>query len=320
MKIMVLMGGESAERAVSLQTGAAVLEALGERGHGVVACDPWAEGATGMSAVRALLDTLEREAPEVAFVALHGGDGEDGTIQALLELARTPYTGSGVMASAIAMDKALSKELFVHCGVTTAPWGIVSAAPGRTSRELLEDAEPIAERLGYPLVVKPNSGGSTVGVSIVEQPDALRRAMNAARRYDERLLLEAFIAGRELTVAVMDGEAFPIVEIVPESGFYDYSAKYTAGKSRYHVPADLQTSVADQLQSLAARAVEVLRCTGGPRVDFRLSPENEPYCLEVNTSPGMTPTSLLPMAANAAGLPFDALVERFCEMALRDHA
>ncbi len=329
MKIVVLMGGASDEREVSLSSGAGIARALRGEGHEVIAVDT-VRGALGPDEEAALLEggldpdppsrhELENLDPgtavaivrqpdyadvDVFFVALHGGSGEDGTIQALLETIGVAYTGSGVLASSLAMDKELSKCIFRDLGVPT-PEGFVVHA----GTSLSEIAERVAHECGYPVVVKPNAQGSSVGVSIVPDESKLAAAVECAATYDERLVFERFIPGREVTVAVVEGRALPVVEIVPQSGMYDYRSKYTPGSSTYHVPADLPETVASLLQQHALRCFNGLRCRDFARVDFRVTPAHEPYCLEVNTIPGMTPTSLVPKAAAAIGTDFETLVE-----------
>jgi D-alanine-D-alanine ligase len=214
-----------------------------------------------------------------------------------------------MLASALAMDKAMSKRIFEHAAIPTPRW-LLLPADGPTP--LPEDVEPLG---GYPVVVKPNDQGSTVGLSIVREPGELGRAFELATRYSRGVLIESYVPGRELTVGILGNEALPIVEIFPEHGVYDYTCKYTAGKSRYEVPAELDPGLAARVQELGLRAFEVLGCRGVARVDFRLDPGSRPYCLEVNTVPGMTPTSLVPMAAKARGLSYDDVVTRMLELA-----
>jgi D-alanine-D-alanine ligase len=248
---------------------------------------------------------------EVVFLALHGGAGEDGTIQALLELAGKPYTGSGVLASALAMDKAVSKRMFRDEGIPTPEWVVLSAG----DEPPMVDVEALG---GYPLIVKPNTEGSTVGLTVVTRAQDLPDAVALAAEYGPDVLVERYIPGRELTVAVLGDEALPIVEIKPKGGFYDYEHKYTAGMSEYFCPADLPEPLAARIRDLGLRAAQALGCRGVSRVDFRLSPANEPYCLEVNTIPGMTPTSLVPMAAKARGLSYDQLVSKMLDLAVAE--
>ncbi len=329
MKVALLMGGRSAEREISLKTGRGIAQSLRNLGHEVTAIDaangrllPSGDeerGALPAAAVRdlpassstAVAGAAGINEAEVVFVALHGGEGEDGTIQALLELAGKPYTGSGVLSSALAMNKATAKKIFAHEGIPTPKWLLLSAG----------DAPPtvdVAALGGYPLVVKPNAEGSTVGLTIVTEPAALPDAIALAAEYGPDVLVEQFIPGREITVAVLGEEPLPIVEIRPRGGHYDYESKYTAGLSEYFCPADLAESLAARIRELGARAARSLGCRGVSRVDFRLSPANEPWCLEVNTIPGMTPTSLVPMAAKARGISYDELVSRMLDLAVAE--
>lgn len=336
MRVIVLLGGDSPERDVSKVSGKAVAEALHRRGHEVVAIDTAGPNAghaidfqarqvqvgseppsTALVPTNEAIRSVERIGAhafgdvDVVFVALHGGKGEDGTVQALLELVGLPYTGSGVMASSIAMDKETSKRIFREIGVPT-PRGFAADA----GTPLDELASRITRECRWPAIVKPNSAGSSVGFSILRGPDDLEAAVEAAAVYDTRLVFEEFIPGREMTVAVLEDRALPVVEIVPQVGVYDYRSKYTAGTSRYQVPAEIPAPVAQALQECALGAFRGLKCRDFARVDFRLSPENQPYCLEVNTIPGMTATSLVPKAARAAGIEFDELVERILRMAV----
>ncbi|MBC8145026.1 MAG: D-alanine--D-alanine ligase [bacterium] len=338
MNIALLLGGTSPERHVSMASGRGVATALTEAGHTVTLYDP----ARGDDA-RIALDTLElpRETSpthdeldsfsnasylaavqsipadvDVAFLALHGAPGEDGTVQSLLELRGIPYTGSGVLASALAMDKAMSKRILDSQGVQTPPWFLLRRGEG--SHERLRDL--VDQHTGYPVVVKPNDGGSTVGMTIVQEESELVAAFALACEYGEAVLFEEFIDGRELTVAILGDDSLPIVEIRPKSGFYDYKSKYTAGHTEYYCPADLPRSLEEEVRELARRAHVALGCRGYSRVDFRLSTENVPFCLEVNTLPGMTATSLVPKAAAAAGMSFPDLCVRIIELAIGDVA
>lgn len=335
MRVIVLLGGDSPERDVSKVSGKAICEALLRQGHEVIAVDPAGPNAGQAIDLQGRAAALGSEPPstalvpaneaihaverigaqafgeiDVVFIALHGGRGEDGTIQALLDVVGLPYTGSGVMASSIAMDKETAKRIFVDLGVPV-PRGF--AADARTPRDTL--LATIETDCGWPAIVKPNSAGSSVGFSILRSPADVDEAVKRAAVYDTRLIFEEFIPGREMTVAVFDGKALPVVEIVPQAGVYDYKSKYTAGSSRYQVPAEIPDSVATHMQEFAVRCFRGLKCRDFARIDFRLSPANEPYCLEVNTIPGMTPTSLVPKAAKAAGIEFDALVDRLVRMA-----
>ena len=327
MKVIVLMGGTSAERAVSLTTGTGISAALRRLGHEVIALDsatgralpPGNEASAAsleiesLPSTSALVQTPAISQAEVVFVALHGGAGENGTLQAVLDLAHVPYTGSGMLASALAMDKAMSKRFFEHAGIPTPTW---LQLPSDGSPPDPADLEPLG---GTPVVVKPNDQGSTVGLTVVTEPEQLTQAFEQAARHSQSVLIERYIPGRELTVSVLGREALPIVEIFPEHGLYDYACKYTSGMSRYECPAALDPDLAARIRDLGLRAFETLGCRGAARVDFRLDPENHPYCLEVNTVPGMTPTSLVPMAAKAAGISYDELVARMLALATEGH-
>lgn len=320
------MGGVSSEREVSLASGRAVARALRERGHEVVLLDtrdgavaqdgdpppirPF-EAAAGSRVGEGLLRWLASGGPgnvEVAFLALHGGAGEDGTVQALLEAAGLPYTGSGILGSALAMHKGVAKRLFREARVRTPDW--VEFPGGRAARPEATALSAGAHAVGgFPVVVKPASEGSTVGVNIVGEAEALPRAHAAAAALSSTVLIENFIAGRELAVGVLGERALPVIEIEPEGGFYDFARKYTAGNTRYTVPAKITAAAAAVAQEQAARACAALHVEGMARVDFRLNDHNEVFCLEVNTIPGLTSTSLLPKAAASAGMDFPELVE-----------
>lgn len=283
-KIAVLLGGRSAERDVSLHTGEAVFRALGKLGYRTIKID----------AAGDVCGKLKAEKPTVVFLALHGRYGEDGTIQGLLELMDIPYTGSGVMTSALAMDKIMTKTVFRQRGIPVA-----------------DDYDGEGD-IKYPVIVKPSREGSTIGITIVRKAEALREALAEARRYDDHCLIEEYVEGRLLTVAIT-GEppaALPIVEVKTKSGFYDYVAKYTPGLTEYIVPADLPEKVSQDLQDKAVAAHRAVGCDDISRVDFILEPNGRYVCLEVNTMPGLTETSLVPKAAAAAGLSFEALVEK----------
>jgi D-alanine-D-alanine ligase len=326
MRVVVLMGGSSTERSVSLATGTGIVEALTGAGHEVVAVDPafgnrlqiaklqvpsigetpdsLPETDDERSLVLARSDDLSRA--EVVFVALHGGIGEDGTLQGLLDLAGIAYTGSGMLASALAMDKQRAKMMFRAAKVPT-PRGRLFE-----SREKRVDPDALG---GFPIVVKPNNQGSSVAVHIVQGPEELDEALDDAFRFPP-VLVEEFIPGREITVAVLGGKALPVVEVIPDQGFYDYKHKYTKGQTRYEVPADLPESAANEAQRLGELAFATLGCAGVARVDFRLAEDGNLFCLEVNTIPGMTEVSLVPMAAKAKGISYQELVERLIQLAI----
>ncbi|MCL4078235.1 D-alanine--D-alanine ligase [Coriobacteriia bacterium Es71-Z0120] len=309
-KIAVLMGGRSLEREVSLRSGRRVTEALAEAGYRVVPLDVTPD----------LVATLRSEKPDAVYVALHGKDGEDGTIQELLEFLGIRYTGPGVVASALAWDKALSKRLFGRDGIPTPPWVAFTAASFKhmgaaTALDLVSDAVG-----GFPLVVKPASQGSALGLTKVTSEDGLPSALLDALSYGDTVLVERWIDGTEIAVSVIDGdggpEVLPPVEMVPRSGVFDFSAMYTPGETDYYVPARLPEETLASVRSLARRVHELLGCRHVSRVDMVVDEDGAPFVLECNTSPGMTETSLLPMAAQAAGLGFQDLVERLVRMAL----
>lgn len=328
MRVTVLMGGTSSERDVSLASGLRVAQALRTRGYDVVAVDT-ARGVLSAGDERAMLEggrvvktvppdvqalaRMNRALPatldhlvetDVIFLALHGGTGEDGTIQALLDLTGIPYTGSGHLASALAMDKDLSKRLFQSAGVPTAGWIMAPATADEVEREL-----------GFPVIVKPSKQGSTVGLSLVRDPDLLQDAIAEAFKHDDEVMIEAFVPGRELTVGILGGEALPVGEIIPVKELYDYECKYTPGMAQEIFPADLTAEQTAEVQRLARRAYAALKLSGCARIDFRMTPAGEFYCLEANTLPGMTETSLIPQAAAAAGVSFPELCERIAQLA-----
>jgi D-alanine-D-alanine ligase len=290
-KIAVLMGGLSAEREISLRTGNAVLRSLQQSGlH-----------AVGLDAGRDLPFRLTELQVEVAFIALHGRYGEDGTVQGLLELMQIPYTGSGVLASSLAMNKLVTKQVLLHHGVATPAFAVYRKG---------DDLEAFLSGLSAcPLVAKPAREGSTIGVSIVRDQEGLRKGLDDALKHDDLVLVEEFIAGAEVTVGVLGDEALPVIQVVPKEGFYDYQSKYTPGQTEYLLPAPLPAGTYKRLQEAAVAACRALGCRGAARVDFMVR-EAELLCLEVNTIPGMTETSLLPKAAAAAGIPFNQLVLR----------
>ena len=300
-RIGVLMGGQSAEREVSLKTGHAVHAALLRRDYEAITIDVDA----------AIAQRLRRHKVEVAFMALHGPGGEDGTIQGLLEVLGIPYTGSGVRASAIAMHKGTAKVMLKSFDIPVPPGTVLHAGEKRHQ----SDVPPAG--LAWPVVVKPASQGSTIGVSIVRGPTQWRRALREAHRHDRDTVIESYIPGRELTVSVLAGQPLPAIEIVAPDGFYDYKAKYQKGQTHYRCPAPLPARVSRSLRDLAVKAYEIMGCEGAARVDFRVTARGRPYVLEINTTPGMTESSLLPMAASHAGIEYDALTECILASALK---
>ncbi|WP_287154407.1 D-alanine--D-alanine ligase [Candidatus Solincola tengchongensis] len=307
-RVAVIMGGVSAEREVSLRSGAAVAAALRELGYRVLEVD------LGPSALEQL--TALRSEVDAAFLALHGRLGEDGTVQGALELLGVPYTGSGVLASALAMDKRMSKRVFRSEGIPVAEDVTITAADVRGAG-LRRVAEGIALDLGFPCMVKPAGEGSTLGSSRASNTEELEEALREALGYDEVVLVERYIRGRELTVGLLgeEPEALPVLEIVASKGVYDYECKYTKGMTEYLVPAPIPDKLAAELQRLAVKAHRALGCEGVSRVDFMVDGEGRAYCLEVNTLPGMTELSLVPKAAAAAGYSFKEMVERILRTA-----
>ena len=310
-RVAVLKGGRSLERGVSLRSGARVEDALGRLGHEVESIDVGPD----------LIPRLEALAPEVAFVALHGGDGEDGTVQELLEILGLPYTGSGVLACGRAMDKVATKQLLLEAGLPTPPFFSFTET---AFRELGagEALGAIAERLEFPIVVKPSSQGSALGINFARTAADLPAALVAAFSYDGRVLLERHVSGRDLAVSVLersDGpRALPIVEALPHAeDFYDFEARYEIGRTAFVCPAELGEATTERAQELALATYALLGCRGFARVDLMLGEDGELFVLEANPIPGLTDTSLLPQAADAAGIGFDDLVGRILELALR---
>ena len=290
----MLMGGRSAEREVSMRTGEGVAAALESRGIDVVRI-VWNDEA-------GLADQLRTSKVEVAFLALHGRGGEDGCVQGMLELMGIPYTGSGVLASALAMDKVKAKEMFRLHNVPTPPYYVATAAD-------LDDLEEVHASFGFPVVVKPSREGSSVGVTKATNLAELAAAIELALSYDDHALVERFVQATEVHVGILDGRVLGAIEIVPKGGMYDYRAKYTAGATEYVCPPRLPSTRLRGVMNLAERAARALSCTGACRVDLLVTEGQNEVVLEVNTLPGMTPTSLLPKIAAAAGLEYPELCE-----------
>lgn len=308
--IAVLQGGRSLERQVSLKSGARVEDALQRRGHRAVPLDVGAELVTQLTELR----------PDAAFVALHGRDGEDGTIQELLEVLAIPYTGSGVAACIRCWDKVLAKHLLRDAGIPTPDFHAFSET---AFRELgaAQALPAIEEQLAFPLVVKPAAQGSALGIKFARTAGDVPAALVAAFSYDRKVLLERYVPGRDLAVSIVEEDgaprALPIVEAVPnERAFYDFEARYEIGRTTFVCPAELPDEVAARTQELAVAVYRALGCTGFARVDLMLHEDGELFVLEANAVPGLTETSLLPQAADAAGIDFDTLVERIVGMAL----
>jgi len=290
-KIGVLMGGLSAEREVSLKSGAAVHRALLARGYNAVVIDVG----------RDLAGRLAEEKVEVAFISLHGRYGEDGSVQGLLELTGIPYTGSGVLASALAMDKAFAKKIFAASGLTITPYVVFREG---------DTASVSSLPFTLPVVVKPSREGSSVGVSIVKTAEDFPGAVAGAFSHDSEILVEKYIKGREIQVGILDEKGIGAIEIVSKNEFYDFEAKYTDGMATHIMPAELPRDQYDDLLKLGERAHAALGCSGYSRVDFIVTAEKDAYLLEVNTLPGMTALSLLPEIAQHTGVCFEELVER----------
>ena len=295
-KVAVLLGGRSAEREISLLSGNAVLAALRTSGVDAHPFDP---------AERSVFE-LAKEGFQRVFISLHGRYGEDGTVQGALELLGIPYTGSGVAASALAMDKLRTKMVWVAGGIPTPAWEVLTGA---------SDPAAVVERIGLPMIVKPGREGSTLGLTKVTDVSQLRAAWEHAASFDALVLAEAFIAGRELTAGFLGDQALPLVRIEAPEGNYDYRNKYFSDQTRYHCPSGLEAALEASIQALTLRAAALLGCEGWGRADLILRDDGSVQMLEMNTSPGMTSHSLVPMAARQAGLSFEQLVLRILEMA-----
>lgn len=299
--IWVVMGGPSSEAEVSRRTAQAIGNALTAAGHRI----EMVEFAPG-----AFVQRLEKEPPAVVFNALHGKYGEDGAIQHLLEMMNIPYTGSGPLASAVTMDKVISKRLFQQAGLPTAPF-----AEYRKDMPAAEIATDIMERFSFPVVLKAAEQGSTIGITIVRSQEELVPAIEKALAHDAWMLAEAYLGGKEFTVSILDDRALPVIQIVPHSGMYDYESKYTVGATDYLVPAPIEDALRDEMQELAEKACHALGCRGVARVDFMTDAQGRPFVLEINSVPGMTETSLVPKAAKAAGIDFVELCETILQSA-----
>ncbi len=339
MNIVVLAGGTSTERDVSLMSGKGVYNALKSKGHKVVLLDvflgyegdisdifnidkDWSEGVGTISSEVPNIEILKSQrkdggkcffgpnvleickASDVVFMGLHGANGEDGRIQATLELMGIPFTGTDYFSSAICMDKSFTKELFNQNNIPNAKG--YSIAIGEPLRDI-----------GYPVVVKVCNGGSSVGVYICQNDDEVQKALKDASQFDNHVVIEQFIKGREFTCGIIDGHALPLVEIAPKEGFYDYANKYQAGKTNDICPAPLSEEKTKEIQRTAEAAYKVLRLKSYARIDFMMDEEENIYCLEANTLPGMTPTSLLPMEAAAIGIDYPSLCEKLIEVSLK---
>ena len=326
LRVAVFLGGSSAERDVSLASGREVIAALRSCGHDAVAVDPARgvlddaeearlsaevaalppaeEGASGPP-LGALLEHEAVRSADLVFIALHGGAGEDGRLQAALDLAGVRYTGSGPLGCALAMDKDIAKRLMRSAGVPTADWLMAPADPAL-----------VAERLGYPVIVKASKQGSTVGLSLVRAPEGLDEAVRLGFQHDDEVMIERYVPGRELTVGVVGEEALPTGEIISRHEIFDYECKYQPGMADEVFPADLAPDIAAEAERLALVTHRALKLGGYSRVDFRLDAKDALWCLEANTAPGMTSASLLPKAGRAAGMSFPELCDRICRLAI----
>ncbi|MDA0987416.1 MAG: D-alanine--D-alanine ligase [Bacteroidetes bacterium] len=338
MKIAVFLGGCSMERNVSLASGCAVKKALENNGHTVKLIDP-ALGSD-QTPLQPILENFSASTPitlkdlsllpskniintinskhlddvDVVFLALHGEWGEDGKIQSLLEMRGIPYTGSGVMSSALTMDKGMTKILMQHFGIKTPNWFILNSKNYDESNS----ANKIKNEIGFPAVIKPNDQGSTVGLTIVKNVDEVSSALKLASQFGKSILIEEFIPGRELTVTIINNEAYPIIEIKPQDGFYDYKHKYTKGMTEYLCPAPISEELTKQVQAESLKLFQISDCKGFARVDFRLKDDSSFYCLEINTLPGMTETSLVPKSAAAKGIKFSDLCQNIVDSAITE--
>ncbi|MCB0869408.1 MAG: D-alanine--D-alanine ligase [Solirubrobacterales bacterium] len=305
MKVALLQGGRSLERGVSIRSGLRVTEALLDLGHEVDVLDLGPD----------LVGQLEKNRPDVAFIALHGTEGEDGTVQSLLELLDIPHTGPRVAACKRCMDKSLAKYILRENGLPTPDWVTYSEAAIRDFGAASTFGAAV-ERVGLPLVAKPCSQGSSLGVKVVTELEQIPNALITALSYDDRALLETWVSGRELAVSVLGGEALPVVEAIPtKSNSYDFEARYEIGGASFECPADLGEAETAEVERVALAAYEALGCSGFSRVDLILA-EDGPQVLEINAIPGLTETSLLPQAAEAAGLDFNAMVQKILDLAM----
>ena len=305
-KVLVLMGGTSEEREVSLNSGKAVYEGLKEAGYEVYTLDFKPE------TMHRILD----HSPDVVFITLHGKNGEDGTVQGYLELLGIPYTGSGVLASAICMNKIITKKLLLYEELPTADFQVIKKTLFHKDSF---DPSQLIEKYGLPLVIKPPTQGSSVGTSIVRKGVDILPALELAFSLDEEVLVERFIPGTELTVTVLGNDnlkVLPVIEIVAKNEYYDFESKYTPGMSEHIIPARIGESERKKAEAISCKAYEAVGCRGYARIDLIVDQEGSPYILEINTLPGMTGTSLVPDAAKAAGIKFPELLDLFVKMAL----
>jgi len=337
MNIALIAGGISSEREVSLTSSKAILKALRENGHNVKVIDP-IYGAEDVGEDVIFKNQVSKEYPtkemmddilkksrkkviecinstlfdgiELAFLGLHGKYGEDGRIQTLLDLRGIMYTGSDILSSAVAMDKNVTKMIFRNFGIPTADWIVLSNKENQNTGDILS-------RIQLPFVIKPNDEGSTVGLTIVKEESEIEKAIELGFRYTDKIMIEKYIKGRELTVSILGDKAYPLIEIKPKDGFYDYHHKYTKGMTEYICPAEIKEETAVIAQEIALKAYHSLGCSVYSRVDFLLTEKDELYCLEVNTLPGMTALSLVPKAVGVLGMGFNDLIENIICLSLK---
>ena len=330
IKVALIVGGTSPERKVSKSSGLSIYKALTALGYETILVDPaygenqpkdvetfFAEKDFAEISNENYIKTLNMklfDSIDLAFLALHGKWGEDGTVQSLLELKGIKYTGSNVVSSAVTMDKAMSKILFQYYNIKTPKWITVSS----NNYDLSSLVKEIEKKVKYPCVIKPNDQGSTVGLTICENESTVNEAIKLAMKFSDTALIEEYILGRELTVGILGQEVLPVLEIKPKHNIYDYECKYTPGMSEYEVPAKISDELSDNLRKTSLTAFKALGCEGYARVDFILSKDNVGYCLEVNTLPGMTSTSLVPKMAKSVGISFEELVDRIVKSSLLD--
>ena len=327
-KIALLLGGSSSERAISKSSSYSIYNALIALGYETVLIDPaygknqpketevfFSEKDYSEVSTRNYLEAINSslfDDIDIAFLGLHGKWGEDGIIQSMLEVRKVKYTGSKVLSSAVAMDKAMSKIIFSQFNISTPKWFMVE----KKNSNIEKVKKYIDEKIGYPCIIKPNDEGSTVGLTVCNSPSDIDMGLKSSFEYSQRTMIEEFIEGRELTVAILDKAALPVLEIKPKSGLYDYQSKYTKGMSEYFVPADIPEDVVKSLQKDSLKAFNAIGCSVYGRIDFRLNKNNQFFCLEINTLPGMTSTSLVPKMAKAAGITFEELIDRIIKLSL----
>ena len=327
-KIALLLGGSSSERAISKSSSYSIYNALIALGYETVLIDPaygknqpketevfFSEKDFSEVSTRNYLEAVNSslfDDIDIAFLGLHGKWGEDGIIQSMLEVRKIKYTGSKVLSSAVAMDKAMSKIIFSQFNISTPKWFMVE----KKNSNIEKVKKYIDEKIGYPCIIKPNDEGSTVGLTVCNSPSDIDMGLKSSFEYSQKTMIEEFIEGRELTVAILDKAALPVLEIKPKSGLYDYKSKYTKGMSEYFVPADIPEDVVKSLQKDSLKAFNAIGCSVYGRIDFRLNKNNQFFCLEINTLPGMTSTSLVPKMAKAAGITFEELIDRIIKLSL----